>query len=62
MLLQRIAKILGEMRGIDIGTTSTNDKELLLIHDEKDMYVLSLEYVGKPSEDMFKEIDKYLKR
>jgi hypothetical protein len=60
-MIRRISSILGEMRDIETGTASSNDTQMLLDYEDK-RFIVTFTEIDNPNEDMFKDIEWYLRR
>jgi len=56
----KLYEIFNMIKGFEAGYTSKSDNKLILDYDG-DRYILTLEKIDNPSDDMLKDIDKYLR-
>lgn len=59
MIIKEMNK-LGYLKGFETGSTSSN-KDQMIIDFEDRRFVATFQEIENPDEDMFKDIDKYLK-
>lgn len=59
-LIVGLQDILERVKGFTCGSSSKDTDHMIINHNNK-RYLISIKEIENPNEDMFKDIDKYLK-
>lgn len=59
-MINRIQNILDQMKGFTVGTSTKSEDKMIIDYKGK-RYVVTLEEIENPNEDVFKDLDFYLK-